>query len=294
MKMNAKKTIIALTKWIPDKLYLKLMYRRVTGKKLNLNNPITFNEKLQWLKLYYHDPLHTKMVDKYEVRTYIADKIGKNYLIPLLGVWDTVEEVDFEALPERFVLKCTHDSAGIVICKNKSALDIESAKKELKAALKRQFFYQGREWPYKNVKPRIIAEQYMEDTDDDQLTDYKVFNFNGCPKIIQVDYDRYQGHKRQFFDTDWNKMDISFHFPSDNSRTLEKPAVLDELLHLATILSAGFPHLRTDFYIINGQIYVGEMTFFHGTGMGKWTPEGVDAQLGSWIDLSKVSGGKNK
>ena len=288
MKTSRKNIIIKLTKFIPDELYLRIMYKIVTGKTLHLNPPKTFNEKLQWLKLHNRKPIFTQMVDKYEARKYIADRVGEEYLIPLLGVWNDVDDIDINELPNQFVLKCTHDCEGLAVCKDKSQFDFNEAKKTLKTALSRNFYYQGREWPYKNVVPRIIAEKYMHDEGEDQLTDYKVFNFNGVPRIIQVDYDRFNGHKRQFYNAEWNHMDISFHFPSDTTKVIPKPKCFDEMLKQARVLSKGFPHLRTDFYVIGDKLYIGELTFFHGTGMGKWTPDIFDAEMGDWLDLSQI------
>ena len=168
---------------VSDDEYLKKLYKFRMGKELDLNNPKTFNEKLQWLKIHNRNPLYTTMVDKYAVKKYIADKIGEKYLIPTLGVWDNVEEIDFDKLPKQFVLKCTHDSGGIVICKDKSVLDYDKAKKKLKKSLESHFFLKWREWPYKDVKPRIIAEKFMEDDNANELVDYKVLCFNGEPKI---------------------------------------------------------------------------------------------------------------
>lgn len=288
MNGKVKGAVLALTRFIPDELYLRMAYRSVTGKKLHLNPPVTYNEKLQWLKLHNRQPEYTLMVDKYEVRKFVAERVGEEYLVKTLGVWNRAEEIDFDALPNQFVLKCTHDCGGLVICRDKKALDIETSKKQLNDCLKTNFFWQGREWPYKNVKPRIYAEEYLEDPGETQLSDYKVFCFDGVPQIIQVDYDRYEGHKRQFFDCDWNRMDISFHFLSDTVKQIRKPDVLSEMLYLSRKLSAGFPHLRTDFYIVNNKLYVGEMTFFHGTGFGKWWPEGTDEWLGKFINLDSV------
>ena len=281
-----KKTILHLTKYIPDQPYLRIMYRVVTKKKLHLNPPITFNEKLQWLKLHNRKPEYTSMVDKYEVRDYVSKRVGAQYLIPCLGIWETPKDIDFSKLPDKFVLKCTHDCKGLVICKDKKTFDTNAAIAQLNHALKRNFYYQGREWPYKNVKPRIVGEMYMEDAGTNQLTDYKVFNFHGEPKLIEVDYDRFNGHKRQFFDPKWNSMNISFHHPSDTERIIPKPEKLNEMLLLAKELSKGIPHLRTDFYIVDNQIYVGEMTFYHGTGMGRWTPDSFDRTMGEWLDLT--------
>ena len=186
------------------------------------------------------------MVDKYEVRQFVADRVGEEYLVDVLGVWNKADEIDFDKLPDRFVLKCTHDCGGLVICRDKASLDIDATRRKLDACLKTNFYWQGREWPYKNVMPRIYAEAYLSDSGDTQLTDYKVFCFDGHPQMIQVDYDRFNGHKRQFFDCEWNRMDISFHFPSDTSKVIPKPAQLEEMLELAGKLSAGFPYLRTD------------------------------------------------
>lgn len=285
MQEGKKKMLLALTRFIPDELYLRMAYRAVTGKKLHLNPPVTYNEKLQWLKLHDRKPEYTNMVDKYEVRKFVAERVGEKYLVGVLGVWDKAEDIDFTALPSQFVLKCTHDCGGLIICRDKESLDIEAAKRKLDDCLKTNFYWQGREWPYKNVKPRIYAEEYLADIGDSQLTDYKVFCFDGKPQLIQVDYDRYSGHKRQFFDCDWNRLDISFHFPSDNTKQIPRPEVLEEMLVLARQLSAGFPHLRTDFYIVGNRLYVGEMTFFHGTGFGKWWPEGTDAWLGQFLKI---------
>lgn len=288
MNEKIKNTILSLTKCIPDELYLRIMYRCQTGKHLNLNNPVTFNEKLQWLKLNYRKNIFTEMVDKYQARSYIARIVGDEYLIPLLGVWNSVDEIDWSVLPDQFVLKCTHDCEGISICTDKLSYDIEHEKNILQKAMARNFYYQGREWPYKNVKPRIIAEKYMTDEGEDQLTDYKVFNFDGEPYIIQVDFDRFKGHKRQFFDAKWNKLNVSFHFESDASKEIPKPKCFDEMLRLSKTLSKGFPHLRTDFYVIGDRLYVGELTFFHGTGMGKWTPDSYDKVLGKQLRLPEV------
>lgn len=270
---------------IPDDLYLKIVYKLETGYKLRLNHPITYNEKLQWLKLYNRDSLYTKMVDKYEARKYIAEIIGDQYLVPLLGVWDNADDINFNMLPEKFVLKCTHDSGGVIICKNKENLNVKDIKKRLNTCLKRNFYYFGREWPYKNVKPRIIAEQYLNDIGQEQLTDYKLYAFHGKPQLIQVDYDRFTNHKRQFYDLEWNRLNISWHIDSDTTRLLDKPSVLKEMIILSEKLSYGLYHLRTDFYIVNNKIYAGELTFYPGSGFGKWMPEGIDEMLGHFIQV---------
>ncbi len=271
---------------IPDTVYLKFMYRKVTGKKLNLKNPKTFNEKLQWLKLYDRKPEYTRMVDKYEVRQYIKETIGEEYLIPLVGgPWGKFEDIDFSKLPDQFVLKCTHDSGSVAICKDKNDFDIESVRKKFKRVLRGNFFYGGREWPYKNVKPRIIAEKYMVDESGTELKDYKIFNFDGKTKIIEVDYDRFVKHKRNFYSTDWKYIEAAIQYPTDPSVKIDKPKQLEKMISLAEKLSKDIPHVRTDFYSIGDKILFGEMTFYHESGFGKFVPSEWDRTLGDWIDI---------
>ncbi|MFW6015996.1 MAG: ATP-grasp fold amidoligase family protein [bacterium] len=270
---------------VSDKIYLKIIYRLKTRKKLNLNNPETFNEKLQWLKLYDRNPEYTKLVDKYEVRKYIANTIGEKYLIPLIGVWDKFEDIDFSTLPNQFVLKCTHDSGGIVICKDKSTFDIDAARQKINKSLKRNYYYHGREWPYKNVKPRIICEKYMVDESGIELKDYKFFCFSGKPKIIQVDFNRYRGHKRNLYDKDWNYIPMSIKYPTNSDVKIKKPNKLKDMLMFATLLSKNCPHVRVDFYSMNDSIFFGELTLYPGSGCEEFTPESYDYILGSWLEL---------
>ena len=274
----------AFPKLFSDKLFLKIIFRHVTGAKLNLCKPRTFNEKLQWLKLYNRMPEYCQMVDKYEVKKYVSNIIGEAFVIPTLAVYNSVEEIDFKVLPEQFVLKCTHDSGGVVICKDKSKLNNEALVK-LQKGLHNNFYYKNREWPYKNVKPRIIAERYMEDESGLELKDYKFFCFNGKPKVIQVDYDRFVGHKRNLYDIEWHRLPFTLGFPTDWEREFEKPHNFDVMLDIAAKLSSGYPHIRVDLYNIRGQIYFGELTFFHGSGLEKFTPEEWNQTLGSWIEL---------
>ena len=268
-----------------DKKYLEILYKHKIGKKLNLNPPVTFNEKMQWLKLYNRKPEYTRMVDKYEAKKYVASIIGDQYIIPTLGVWDHFDDIEFESLPNKFVLKCTHDSGGLVICKDKSKLDKKKAKRKIEHCLGRNYFYNTREWPYKNVKPRIIAEQYMEDESGFELKDYKVQNFNGQPKMIQVDYGRFENHKRNLYTTDWEYIRGAILYPTDESHVIDKPKCLHTLLSLASKLSEGFPYVRSDFYIIADKIYFGELTFQHGSGFEKMTPEKLNITMGEWINL---------
>ena len=271
---------------ISDKLYLKMQYRLVMGKRLDLNNPITFNEKLQWLKLYDRNPQYTTMVDKYEVKKYIADKIGEQYVIPTLGVWERFDEIDFDTLPDQFVLKCTHDSGGLVICRDKTKFDKEAAKAKIEKSLSRNFFYYGREWPYKNVKPRIVAEKYMVDDTEKELRDYKFFCFGGVCKCMKVDFDRFIEHRANYYDTDGNLLDFGEAIcPPNPSKNIVLPKNKEKMIQLAEELSANIPFLRVDFYDVNGDIYFGELTFFPATGLGSFTDDEWDNKLGSWIEI---------
>lgn len=281
-------------KWIPDQMFLKFAYKTLVGRKLNLNNPETFNEKLQWLKLYDRKPIYTTMVDKYAVKDYVASIIGEQYIIPTLGVWDNFDDIDFDALPNQFVLKCTHDSGGLVICKDKSQLDKMAAKKKIEKCLRRNFYWTGREWPYKEVKPRVIAEKYMEEYPTTNLTDYKIHSFNGIPRVILVCRDRFSelGLTEDFFDQDWTHLDVRREEHPNSSKAISRPKELDKMLELARILSKDIPFLRTDFYTIGGKVYFGELTFFPASGLEKFVPESFDKELADWIKLpEKVGGG---
>ncbi len=272
---------------LSDKAYVKLIYRLYIGKKLNLKDPKTFNEKLQWLKLYDRKPEYTRMVDKYEAKRYVAELIGEEYIIPTLGVWDRVEDIDFDTLPEQFVLKCTHDSGSVVICRDKSNFDAKKAMELLEKKLKSNLFWHGREWPYKNLNPRIIAEEYMEDKKTAELRDYKFFCFNGEVKALFVAVDRQKSGeevKFDFFDSDFNWLPFKQGHPHASVR-LEKPVCFEEMKNLASKLSAGIPHVRVDFYEVNGKIYFGEMTFFHFCGIIPFEPEEWDYKFGEWIKL---------
>jgi len=267
-----------------------MVYYGETGKRLNIDNPSTYNEKVQWLKLYDRNPFYGTISDKYAVRKYITETIGEEYLIPLLGVWDNVDDIVFDDLPDSFVLKCTHGSGSNIICDNKNDLDYEEAKKKLKKWIKKNWYWFGREWPYKSIKPKIIAEKYMADESGVELKDYKLYCFNGEPKLIQVSFDRFVGHKLNFYDTDWNNLPILFIFPSDPNAPIKKPARLDEMLEISRKFSKGLPHIRVDFYSIENELYLGELTLYPASGYGDFTPDKWDAEIGSWIDLSSAYG----
>lgn len=275
-------------KLLNDEAYLKLIYRANLHKKLNLNDPQSFNEKLQWLKIHDRNPLYTQLVDKYEVRNYIADKIGEEYLIPLLGVWERFDDIDFDKLPNQFVLKCTHDSGGLVICKDKSKLDLKAARRKINKGLKRNYYWTTREWPYKNVKPRIIAEKYMVDESGYELKDYKFMCFNGIPKCLFVCLNRKSpgGLNVDFYDCNWNPMPFERKYKNSGT-TIAKPKSFDKMLEISRQLALPFVFMRVDLYEINGMAFFGELTFYPGNGMEDFRPEEWDYMLGNWIKIPK-------
>lgn len=273
-----------------DATYLKMRWK-ISGIQysLNLENPKSFNEKLQWLKLHDRKPIYTAMVDKIEAKKIVASIIGDEYIIPTIAVWNSVEDIDWDFLPNQFVMKCSHDSGGIVVCKDKAKLDKTSSIKIIKKGLKRHYFWQNREWPYKDVKPRIIVEKYMEDKLTGELRDYKFFCFNGAVKALFVASDRQkkgEETKFDFFDEKYNHLPIINGHP--NSTIIpQKPSRFEDMKMLAAKLSQGIPQLRVDFYEMDGQIYFGELTFSHFSGMVPFNPVEWDYKLGEWIQLPK-------
>ncbi len=272
-----------------DRSFIEKLYYNRLGVKLNLDNPQTFNEKLQWLKLYDRRSEYTPMVDKKEAKDYVANIIGKDYIIPTLAVYNHAEEIDFDALPNQFVLKCTHDSGGIVICKDKLSLNREAAIAKLRKGLKQNYYFQNREWPYKNVKPRIIAEQFMANQNGGDLIDYKIHNFNGKPELILVCCDRYKqtGLTEDFYSCQWEHLPLSRPNHPQASAPMERPEELDLMLQLSRKLSEGIPFVRTDFYIIDHKVYFGELTFFPSSGMKAFVPNEWDFRLGTLLELPK-------
>ena len=283
--------LIRFSKIIPSKLFLKWKYRLYMDKKLNINNPITYNEKLQWLKIHDRNPLHTQLVDKYAVKQYVSDHIGKDYVIPTIAVFNNVNDIEWEKLPNQFVLKCTHDSGGLIVCSDKSKLDIKKVKKKLKKSLRRNYYWFGREWPYRNVPPRIICEKYMVDESGYELKDYKWFCFDGIPKALFIASDRNVAGKEtkfDFFDMDFHHLPFRQGHPNADVCPT-KPRGFEEMKHLAQQLSKGIPHVRIDFYDVNGHIYFGEFTFFHYGGMTPFNPEEWDKIFGDWITLPQTN-----
>jgi hypothetical protein len=297
--MNIIYRIPVLANHIPDDIYLKFIHWCCFGKKLNLDNPQTFNEKLQWLKLYDRNPIYTQLVDKYEVRKYIANTIGGEYLVPLLGIWDNFDQIDFEKLPNQFVLKCTHDSGGLVICRDKGKLDIYKARKKINKSLKRNFYLAGREWPYKDVKPRIIAEKYMEDesvailnSQSEQLmpaglTDYKFYCFDGRPEYLYVSkgLENHSTARVSFYDMNFIEGPFGRKDFASYDTKPPKPLNFEKMKQLAVKLSKGYTFLRVDLYEINGKIYFSELTFHPCSGLMPFNPEKYDYELGKMLSL---------
>ena len=279
---------------IPDRLFIMLKYKKAFGRWPDLKNPKTFNEKLNWLKLYDRNPLYTVMVDKYEAKKYVANLIGEEYIIPTFGVWEKGEDIDFDALPDKFVLKATHDSGRVIICRDKSKLDRKKAVEEMNKSLKRDFYAVTREWPYKNVKRRIIAEQLLEPLSGGDIADYKVHNFNGIPKVILVCRDRFAdtGLTEDFFDIGWTHLNVRRPGHPNAPIAESRPAELDKMLELSEKLSNGYPFMRTDFYTIGGKVYFGEITLYPASGAVPFEPSEYDDLFGDNLKIIKdVSGG---
>lgn len=280
-------------KWMPDEIYLKIIYYCKTGKRLNLKDPKSYNQKLQWIKLYDRRSEYTTYVDKLKVREYIKEKIGQEYLIPLIEEYDSIEEIKWEELPNKFVLKCTHNSGGNIICTNKEELDIEKTKKKLKKWMKRNWFWHGREWAYKDVIPKIICEQYMSNSDG-TLNDYKILCFNGKAKYIQVHRDRYINHTQTFYDLKGNR--LPFHHKAYKQSSIKKIDVnkLQDIIRLAETLSRGYYQMRVDFYLVEGRPFFGEITLYNFNGFVEMEPDQYNEILGEDIKLNldkKRSGG---
>ncbi len=287
--MNLRVIAKRICRILPDKVYLNLKFFMNFGEFVNFSDPQTYNEKLQWLKLYNRNPFYNIIVDKYRVKDYVAKVIGEEHVIKLLGVWSHFDEIDFDKLPDQFVLKCNHDCGGLVICKDKSKFDKVFAKKILERHLKNNYYWEHREWPYKDVKSLIFAEEYMVDESGYELKDYKWFCFNGEPKALFIAQDRDnpdEETKFDFYDMEFNHLPIKNGHPNANV-VKEKPAGFETMKVLASKLSKDIPHVRVDFYNINGNIYFGEMTLFHWSGFVKFEPKEWDYTFGSWIQLPK-------
>lgn len=271
---------------LPDKLFVSLKYFHSFGRFPNLNAPVTFNEKLQWLKLYDRRDSYVNLVDKCKVKEVVGKIIGFQHIIPTLGVWDNVDQIDFDKLPNQFVLKTTHDSGTIIICKDKTILDIKETKNIMSNCLKRDFYAMTREWPYKNVPRKIIAEEYVT-VNGVSPNDIKFFCFNGKVKLFKVDFDRFVNHKANYYDGDCNLVKCGeIVCPPDFTKGKELiPCNILEMIHIAEKLSKGIPFVRVDLYSVNKTILFGEMTFFPNSGCGKFTDEKWDYKIGEWLKL---------
>lgn len=278
-------------RWLPNATYLKLLYRFKMGHRLDLKNPQTFTEKLQWLKLYNRKPEYTKMVDKYAVKEYVAKKIGEEYIIPTLGVWDKPEDIDWDLLPNQFVLKTTHGGggSGVVICKDKATFDKASAIAKLKESMASDIYSGLREWPYKDVPRRIIAEKFLapeKSPAPNDLPDYKFFCFNGKVKFFKVDFGRFVEHHANYYSPEGELLEFGEQgLEPDPNYPIELPNNLKEMISLAEKLSANEPFLRVDLFNVNGNIYFGELTFYPASGMLPWTTEEADMKIGKYLKL---------
>lgn len=274
--------------WVPDEIYIKILYRLLTGESCDLKHPVTYNEKLQWLKLHDRKPEYAGMVDKYEVRELIKELFGEEYLIPCFGVYNSFDEIDFDKLPEQFVLKCTHDSGSVVICQEKASFDKQKAKEKLEKAMRKNYYSAYREWPYKTVKPRIIAEQFMVDESGDDLKDYKIMCFHGKAEVIEVHENRFTEHKvhtQTFYDRDWNRLSIEQDGWPVVEEERKKPEQMDQMLQMSEAVSKDMYHARVDWYLINGKIYFGEITFYDGSGFEPFPNREDNVFLGNFIKL---------
>lgn len=285
IKTNLKRKFLSLLRALTDdKLYYKIRYFIKFKHFLNFKNPITFNAKINYLKLYDRNPLYFKLVDKFEVRNYVGDKIGYEYLNKLIGVYEYVEEIDFKILPKSFVLKATHGSSWVIVCENKQLLDEEIVKNKMQSWLNSDFYKMWGEWAYKEVKPRIICERFLRNENEISLLDYKFFCFNGEPKFVQVDLDRAAKHERNFYDLEWIRLPFGLCYPQAE-RDVDKPKNLNLMINLAKKLSNDFEFVRVDFYEVEEKVVFGELTFYPGNGLEIFTPEKYDIELGSFLNL---------
>lgn len=274
--------------WHDDEQYLRILYRLFYGHKLNLENPKLYSEKMQWLKLFYRKPEFTQMVDKYEVKKLVTDKLGGGIVIPCYGVWNSFDDIDFDQLPNQFCLKCTHDSGSYVVCKDKPTFDKEAARKKLMKNLNKNFFYEFREWPYKNVKPRIIAEKYEPSLGNVGSEEYKLTCCDGEVKAITVcggvPHADYSLRSNDTFTKDWKRQDwYAYYKPKGGD--IKKPTQMDKIIEMSEELSKGIPYIRIDWYIIDGKPYFGEFTFYTWAGFLRFTPPEWDKKMGDWIKL---------
>lgn len=277
---------LGLVNFVPDELHLKIMYRILIGSKLDFKNPKTFNEKLNWLKLHDRNPLYNILVDKLAVKQWVADRIGAEYVLPTYASWSTTEDIEIDQLPNQFVLKTNHDSGGVVICRDKNTFNLKAARKKLKGHLKRNYFWWTREWPYKDIVPKVMAEEYLEDEGQESgLIDYKVTCFGGIPKLVEVHRGRFGNHTCNYYDERWNPVKIDWAGIPASPEEVPRPVNLKRMLDLSSRLSEGIPQIRCDWYVLGERLVFGELTLFNGAGLDP-IDACNDAYLGSLIDLS--------
>lgn len=277
-----------MLRWMPDEMYLKMVFRSMLGYKLNLNDPQLFCEKIQWLKLHDKNPMYIQLADKYAVKLYLAELIGDDYIVPTLGVWNSFDEIDFSLLPSQFVLKCTHDSGSVFIVKNKQEMNVDILRKKMERALNHNYFWDGREWPYKNITPRILAEEYLEDIQGGELRDYKIYCFHGIPLFCQVISDRQTNKTIDFFDMNWNYQrftGLSVPFVDHGIPDIPVPFNFSKMKDIAKRLSENSLFLRVDFYEVKGKLYFGEITFYPASGFGEFDPKEWNKKLGKLLSI---------
>lgn len=281
--------LFSLASIIPDKQYISIIYRIRMGKTMNWKKPKSFSEKLQWLKVNYRRPDLTRLVDKYEMKSYVEERLGPGYTIPTIGLWNRIEDIDFNSLPHKFVIKCTHDSGSNILCADKTKINYKEVKAIIRGCLKNNLYYLSREWPYKNVQPRIIVEEYLEDKTQKSLTEYKIFCFNGIVKMVLVckGIAHTENRTNDFCDVDLHRLPFTSLLPNSTG-DLEKPSCYNELLECAAKLSIGLPEVRVDAYVVGDRIYFGELTLFHNSGLRRYEPDEWDYKIGEWLELPEV------
>lgn len=299
MKKKLRKLVMKMLRkirFLPPKIYAHFLYEHYTGKRLNLENPKEFNEKIQWYKVFYHPKILTQLVDKYAVRFYVEEKIGAQYLNKMHGVYNCAEDVPFADLPEQFVIKATHASSYNLIATSKSALNLKKTKKLLNKWLsKSQYYRTGQEWAYKNVPPRLLIEKFLKEEGQESLIDYKFYCFSGEAKFLEVHLDRANQHKRGFYDLDFKPLPFRYvPLKKSISTNIEKPCNFEEMKKLAEVLADKFPFVRVDFYSVKGKTIFGEMTFYPSDGRKDLIPDEYNTIIGDYIKLPKLKLGEKE
>jgi hypothetical protein len=279
--------------FISDIQSINFVFKHRLRRKLELNNPIKYNDKLQWLKLNWYDPYACECADKYTVRAIIEKEIGREYLNELYAVYDTVHDININELPNSFVLKVSSGSGFNILCPDKNRINWKNELKKVQRWMNFDYSLKGREWVYKGLKARVVCEKYLKDEHGNPPMDYKIYCFNGIPRIIQVDIDRFGSHLQNFYDTDWNFRDVRIWCDNNKDHTIPKPIHLDKMIEISQVLSKPFPHVRVDLYNLNGTIIFGELTFFHLNGYAKFKDDSLEIEMGNWLDLSQITNNRS-